>query len=265
MSGITDSGIALWNLLKPASTTATPDTLALRDSTGGSAFNTLEAGGKLTSKNVLHTNNQVVNKVITLYDGGDPNNRNATDFFGFGINSGTLRYQVPSGSNYHTFFNGGTACATITTNGLYVNSGGIFLMASAGGGSPSQLTHYEEYEFWTTFTGCGRTTRNMWMFIVRCGRQVTLTVMQGTEASFANCTALGTFVSDTALPARFYHNNNSQIFQSVMIVDGNVNKTGLLIIDTDGKLSIGTYTGSFVNGQPCGFYSFTVSWSVYTA
>ena len=38
---------------------------------------------------------------------------NATNFYGFGINSATLRYQVPATSTFHKFFCGSTQALQI--------------------------------------------------------------------------------------------------------------------------------------------------------
>ncbi|GAX83307.1 hypothetical protein CEUSTIGMA_g10733.t1 [Chlamydomonas eustigma] len=63
----------------------------------------------------VNVNNLENNKLLVLYDGnaGDPVNT-ATDFYGFGINASTLRYQVQPGDS-HTFYNGTTT--TFTTGG----------------------------------------------------------------------------------------------------------------------------------------------------
>jgi hypothetical protein len=66
-----------------------------------------------------------INKLLTLFDpsSSDPP-ATACNFFGLGINSGTLRYQVPNGGiNSHAFYNGTNEVARITPTGLS-NSGG---------------------------------------------------------------------------------------------------------------------------------------------
>ena len=62
----------------------------------------------------------VVNKIITLYDANpaDPVST-ATDFYGFGINGGILRYQAPTGAS-HRFFCSTTLAATISSTGINV-------------------------------------------------------------------------------------------------------------------------------------------------
>ena len=71
---------------------------------------------KVYANGVISTNNTVNNKVICLYDDGletdDPTA--GTNFYGFGINGSTLRYQVPS-ANVHRFYNGTRESMSIDT------------------------------------------------------------------------------------------------------------------------------------------------------
>ena len=61
--------------------------------------------------------NNIYNKILTLYDSGVSDApTGATNFYGFGINSGTLRYQVPSTST-HLFYTGSTGSMIIATSG----------------------------------------------------------------------------------------------------------------------------------------------------
>ena len=66
----------------------------------------------------LSFGNPVVNKIITLYDGNasDPVST-ATNFYGFGINGSTLRYQVPDINTQHLFYCGATAYFRINSSG----------------------------------------------------------------------------------------------------------------------------------------------------
>jgi hypothetical protein len=63
--------------------------------------------------------NQVYNKQLVLYDtnsGDTPST--ATVFYGFGINSNTLRYQVDTTNSSHVFYGGSTNYATISNSGI---------------------------------------------------------------------------------------------------------------------------------------------------
>jgi len=62
----------------------------------------------------------IANKILTLYDGNPADAvATATNFYGFGINSGTLRYQVDTAGNSHLFYSGATAYFRIN------NAGGV--------------------------------------------------------------------------------------------------------------------------------------------
>jgi hypothetical protein len=80
--------------------------------------------------------NQVYNKQLVLYDtnsGDSPSS--ATVFYGFGINSNTLRYQVDTINSSHIFYGGSTNYATIsysgiTSSGQIVSSNNIMFTAN---------------------------------------------------------------------------------------------------------------------------------------
>ena len=63
-------------------------------------------------------NNVTNNKVLVLYDfasTGSP--ATSVNFYGFGVNGGSLRYQTSSTGNTHRFFCGDTLGFTITNTG----------------------------------------------------------------------------------------------------------------------------------------------------
>ncbi|MEP6750518.1 MAG: tail fiber domain-containing protein, partial [Bacteroidota bacterium] len=64
---------------------------------------------------VLQVDNQLNNRRIVLWE----QNNNSTEFFGFGINSGVLRYQVPNANsgNAHVFYAANSTLLTIFGNG----------------------------------------------------------------------------------------------------------------------------------------------------
>ena len=71
----------------------------------------------ITSKGYLFVPGQGGNKQLVLYDGSSTTPSTATDFYGFGINSSTLRYQVASTTNTHKWYCGSTLAYTITNTG----------------------------------------------------------------------------------------------------------------------------------------------------
>jgi hypothetical protein len=86
-----------------------------RVSIGAGAF----GGGSL-----LSFGQQTSNKIITLYDGNSADNPGtATNFYGFGINSGVLRYQVGTAGDDHIFYGAANEYARITNVGISVKTG----------------------------------------------------------------------------------------------------------------------------------------------
>ena len=106
------------------SLTLTDSVLTLGADTSGVAvqFRVNDAGTTrtpvaVTSKGYLFVSGQG-NKALVLYD-GTPSESPATgtSFYGFGINSGVLRYQTQNTTNSHRFYTGTTLAYTITSAG----------------------------------------------------------------------------------------------------------------------------------------------------
>lgn len=60
--------------------------------------------GTTTPHAPLHLSNGIGNRKIVLYEGAD----NDHQFYGFGVNAGIIRYQVPATTNFHVFYAGAT-------------------------------------------------------------------------------------------------------------------------------------------------------------
>ncbi len=60
--------------------------------------------GTTTPHAPLHLSNGIGNRKIVLYEGAD----NDHQFYGFGVNAGIIRYQIPATTNYHVFYAGAT-------------------------------------------------------------------------------------------------------------------------------------------------------------
>jgi len=91
---------------------------------------------RLDSTGYLTFGTPVVNKIITLFDATGTAPVSATDFYGFGINGGTLRYQTDGSSSVHKFYGGSTLYATIGTQvqvpGKYYAAGYLNGATTAG-------------------------------------------------------------------------------------------------------------------------------------
>ena len=70
------------------------------------------------------------NKVFSIWDSGPTDAvATATNFFGWGINSNTLRYQVP-GAQQHAFFVGGTNAMTIDASSSVIHNAATYLQGA---------------------------------------------------------------------------------------------------------------------------------------
>jgi len=79
----------------------------------------------------VNATNNVYNKLLVLYDGNTGEAvSGATSFYGFGVNSGTLRYQVETTSAVHSFYCGATIAATI--GGSNISTSGTFKFFTSG-------------------------------------------------------------------------------------------------------------------------------------
>ena len=76
------------------------------------------SGGAACMRSAITFNNQVQNQMVSLFNGVDSvYNTSSTGFYGFGVNSSMLRYQVPSGSA-HTWFAGANVVANLSLYSL---------------------------------------------------------------------------------------------------------------------------------------------------
>jgi hypothetical protein len=78
-------------------------------SNGNVGIGTSNPNYSLHVNGIIGTDNNVNNKKLVLWDGNAADTpSSATNFYGFGINSGMLRYQVDNNTSTHAFFGGST-------------------------------------------------------------------------------------------------------------------------------------------------------------
>jgi hypothetical protein len=74
---------------------------------------------RIYSNGVVNIGNNQVLKQLVLYDDSSGDTAStATLFYGFGVNTNTLRYQVDTTSSAHVFYGGSTSYATINNSGI---------------------------------------------------------------------------------------------------------------------------------------------------
>lgn len=72
---------------------------------------------------IIATNNDINNKKLVLYDNAPTDNPNtATNFYGFGINAGMLRYQVDTDAATHAFYGGSTEYMRIVAGNMGIGT-----------------------------------------------------------------------------------------------------------------------------------------------
>lgn len=217
------------------------------------ANSTSTVNGLFTNKSIQWCNNQFQNKVINLFDNGTVTDGNGTNFLGFGVNSGTLRYNTPAG-NFHRFYSDTVLCATIGSSGI--------LLATSGG-TASYLNHYEEAGYTTNFTGViAAGVNNVNYSVTRVGRVVTLTQAAVTYFTGAAGTNGQTFTATTALPVRFrpFVEYNG----TIVIYEQSQRVAGILTISTAGIMNIAPANGNGFNlaWTPIGWRQFAVTYAI---
>ena len=98
---------------------------------GGSNVFVMDSNGRVTigsltqpGGSLLSFGQTTLNKIITLWDAASGDNpSSATNFYGFGVNSLVLRYQVSSGNGNHIFYGGSSEYARITSAGVGILTG----------------------------------------------------------------------------------------------------------------------------------------------
>ena len=98
-----------------------------------------------TPGSLLSFGQTVANKIITLWDGAPTDAvAGATNFFGFGINNNTLRYQVPA-AGFHIFYQGTTPSLTIDGSGNSYFNGTINMLKNSGRGCEAYYAANDRY------------------------------------------------------------------------------------------------------------------------
>lgn len=170
------------------------------------------------------------NRKVVLYPVAD----NDHQFYGIGVNSSVLRFQVDSSTSDFVFYSGsgGTTSKEIMR---ICGSGGIkFIDASASGYTPSPLKHFEE-DLVPIINYSGAINVAGGVKYTRIGDRVTLSLLP----------SLGTFVSASRIYASgvlppIIRPNGSDVFAPILVTDNGTIQTALghLFVRTDGSIDI---------------------------
>lgn len=226
--------------------TSTGNAQILLNSAGGD----VEIGSSLvlnspTSPTELLFYSGTNNRKAVLYDAAVP--PNSHQFYGLGVNGGTLRYQVDQTSSNHVFYAG---TSTTQSNELLriLGTGGVkFTGNTTSNYTPTSLNYYEETNLFTTAVNVSGTV-NVVVTIKRIGTIVILHI-NGFSGTLSTAGAIG---CAAALPARFWPFANTKFV--VVVQDNGNSRLGILSVSAGGNISI--FTTNTTGGQ-AGFTSGT--------
>ena len=213
--------------------------------------------GTTAANALIQLDNSVVNRKIILFEVGN----NDHQYYGFGINGSTLRYQVPAGSDSHVFF--GATSSSSSNEQLRINNTGTTVSGTLNiasidaslnvftDGSKNLVTRPGfSYQFWTATADTpipGATGFHTLANITKTqgGGQGEL-VQQGTGATFRN---------NNSVPMLFVINLSVQITTDVGSATARILNNGVELSRQQGGITIGvnpllnvTATGRVVNG-----------------
>jgi hypothetical protein len=152
----------------------------------------------------------------------------------------------------------------VTTKNNTLDNGSGQLTVSSGinfptsGGTPTLLNYYEEYNYTSTFTGCGLVTSAVAIHITRIGRIVTLSTQLDVNWT---CVSYGTMVTTTAFPSRFGVNTNHNHFITSVVNNGTPMPADAYISISNTVFVSGNGSSSNFQGN-CSIYRFSTTWSI---
>lgn len=206
----------------------------------GSATNNLTGSTKFTwddtaqiltfaSSSQINMGNGTINDKIRLFGTAGSTHQ----FYGFGVNGNTLRYQVDQTNSDHVFF-AGTSLSTSQELARIKGVGGITLPTT--GGTASILNFYESgFTVPMVLSGpWGATTVNFPVILSRLGDIVTMS-WEGMSVGLARTTSdvISSNSLTNTIPTRFATSAMSSMTFSVRVIDGATNAsltTGGLVL-----------------------------------
>lgn len=205
--------------------------------------------------------NNIQNRKIVLFPGttgGDDN-----QFYGFGINSNILRYQVLAPSADHVFYTG--AGVGVSTELLRIKgTGGGIVFPSVGATTPAQLNYYETVNIAFVFSGIWTSFQNQTLNFTRIGNTVTV---QALGSILASVSGAGPIIANSPIPARFRPTTPTNISIPIVVLNNSIDSFGTFLVTNTGNITIanGAYNvsgGTFTVSGNGGFYPFSVCYTI---
>jgi len=183
----------------------------------------------------------------------------STNFFGFGVQSGVLRYEVNTTASNHIFY-ASTGLGTDIELLRVVGNGGGVIFPSVGAATAAQLNYYETISATYTFSGIWAASYTGTVSITRLGNQVTVNLQ---AVLLANATTASNISSSTFIPTRLCP--AFAVWGMAFIQDNGTTAPGVVNIQTNGTILIYTSTGSFSGSATVGTsgtYGFSITYLV---
>jgi hypothetical protein len=103
--------------------------------------------GVTNPSSALNFGTPIVNKIIALYDSARTAPASATDFYGFGINNSTLRYNTDSTGSVHKFYCGATLAATIGSSSVQSSNNPVWNLSKYSQANQSGVIVYSQTDY----------------------------------------------------------------------------------------------------------------------
>jgi hypothetical protein len=192
-----------------------------------SGASTASFNGNTSVGGELYLNNLVQNRRIVLYDQG-----NDHEFYGLGINNGTLRYQVPGNSANHIFYAGTSSTSSdeiFRINGLGGATTSFALNAGSfvkSGGLSSEFLKADGSVDGNTYLQASDVSGN---YLPISGGTLT-GGLSGTSANFSG---------------NIYGSDNAEFTNNLIVSTGNVTGNGIVLADDGDFVDMNNGYGTF--------------------
>lgn len=171
----------------------------------------------------LQLANVTANRKIVLYEGTN----NDHQFYGFGVNGGTLRFQVDTTASNFIFYAATSSSASNEILRIQGTGGLKFVNTNA-----STLDHYADVSYSGTWSGFSSVSASKTVRAIRIGKIVTLYLQLVT----GNVTSPGALSYSVNIDSQF--RPASQMKFNVPVLRNNVDHVGIASITSGGSLSL---------------------------